>query len=419
MKTINGVHTIVSKSHFDMKSVFVAPTELNDLTKCLKELVESKSNPDNAGPLDEDSVKNVFADTATDISRDILQFTLTTRQYKGLLKYVAAGNYYYKQFGEALDNADVLAFSFGAGPTVNTLIAPEIMQLRNNRNDRRVWAQWEIADILLANQLVGVPAYFFPGLSECGDISQITTDASHQRILKEATKKATPWLHRLGGTPEQNRTQRYLSTEDVAHQYKGTDNDVILVCQAWHAPRCWNICKATGINVVAGRFVDAWSPRDQQDWVRDPLSWLIKESEKPLLDFNDQDARNQIRHHVDNSSVNRVVAQYVGDLRKNVLVELLRNQDANQALSNLLTECKTKAQETKENLASDLKMAESAREVDERNYGGSPSTWDISEDKATDAIYDNRRAWDDAVKYLQGVLDIASDERRRNAISVE
>ncbi len=62
---------------------------------------------------------------------------------------------------------------------------------------------------------------------------------------------------------------------------------VFVIAQAWHAPRVLQLCKANGLNVTGGSFVNMFSENDPQIWTTNPFSWLIKEAgvwaDKPEL----------------------------------------------------------------------------------------------------------------------------------------
>ncbi len=87
-------------------------------------------------------------------------------------------------------------------------------------------------------------------------------------------------LFRIG--LKKSSKKRYLSTNDIVKiglQTIRQVDQVGLIAQAWHAPRCDSLLKQGGINITAGRFIPGFNEDDpKQKWVRDYLSWIIKES---------------------------------------------------------------------------------------------------------------------------------------------
>ena len=195
-------------------------------------------------PIRRKMVEALFQANPVDCSKDRYDVALTNGQYKGLLEYLLYGNFYYQDQVNTDDAEYALAFSFGERPTVNSQIRRSLEKTFGTKsNPPPIYAQWEIADV--------------PPL---GPGAHLT-------------------FHRIGLDPGKD----YITTKEVIRKFKrmtkcDVDTKVFLACQAWHAPRCWCYCQKQQLEVVGGVFVDLFSPNDPQLWVRDELSWVIKES---------------------------------------------------------------------------------------------------------------------------------------------
>jgi hypothetical protein len=195
-------------------------------------------------PIDRAKVETLFQANLIDCTGSRYDAILTNGQYETLVRYLSCGDFYYRNQGNADDAEYVLAFSFGERATVNSQIRFDIEQTFGTKpNPPAIYAQWEIADM--------VP--FGPG-------THLT-------------------FNRIGLDPGKD----YITTREVIQKFRQmTRSDagakVFLACQAWHAPRCWRYCEEAQVSVVGGVFADLFSPNDPQWWVRDELSWVIKES---------------------------------------------------------------------------------------------------------------------------------------------
>ncbi|MFA5105210.1 MAG: hypothetical protein WC527_08585 [Candidatus Margulisiibacteriota bacterium] len=82
----------------------------------------------------------------------------------------------------------------------------------------------------------------------------------------------------------------YITSKGILDAYSSSpdkQDKVFLAGQSWHGPRLIGLCRKAGLNVTGGAFVDVFSPRDTQSWVRDPFSWEIKESSSMMGDNTD------------------------------------------------------------------------------------------------------------------------------------
>ena len=196
-------------------------------------------------PIDRSNVEALFEANPVDCQGNRYEVVLTNAQYEKLVGYLSHEDFYYVDQGNADDAEYVLAFSFGEGPTANSQIRFNIEQTFGTQpTPPTIYAQWEIADM----------APFGPG--------------AHLEF------------HRIGLDPGKD----YITTREVIQKFKAMTNcedgtTVFLACQAWHAPRCWRYCQAENLRVVGGVFADLFAPNDPQSWVRDELSWVIKESQ--------------------------------------------------------------------------------------------------------------------------------------------
>lgn len=172
---------------------------------------------------------------------------LTEGQNQCLLSFLARKKFKLENFGDPKDAQFLLAFSFGEGSIVNNDLAMLVERIYKKHPSLIIAAQWEIADILIDND---------PGLEQ--------------------------HIHRI----EPDHDKEYVTTIDVVEKFikdvfparvVKDKPQIFIVAQAWHAPRCIDICHAKGINVVGGEFSELFSPNDPQSWVRDAFSWVLKE----------------------------------------------------------------------------------------------------------------------------------------------
>ncbi|WP_413113475.1 hypothetical protein [Thaumasiovibrio sp. DFM-14] len=165
---------------------------------------------------------------------------LTTTLKKQLPHYLDNYDMYSSSWGEIKLDNPVLAFSYGAGPEVNALLAQEVVALLDQGVIHAI-VQWEIADIVSA---------LAPELAE--RLSAIRLSAG----------------------------ESYMSTAEVASKAltMTTLRQVTIVAQAWHITRCIRQSSPLGWQCAATRAINEFAPSDPQPWVRHPLDWIVKES---------------------------------------------------------------------------------------------------------------------------------------------
>ncbi|NRB54091.1 MAG: hypothetical protein HRU41_40960 [Saprospiraceae bacterium] len=190
---------------------------------------------------------------------------ITQNQYEDLLNYITRGEYYLDSFEQHLKAVDqVFAFSFGTTDEVNSALA-EVIYSKLSVIDRSMkWIiQWEIFDHLVKKDL---------------DIGNNGTDVESGDLAIKLYRFHDHQVFRIG---KQSREQ-YLSTADIINfgsTLLGDGDQVGIVGQSWHAVRCRKMLEALPHKIVFGSFVDEFCGEDpEQPWVRDFLSWLIKES---------------------------------------------------------------------------------------------------------------------------------------------
>lgn len=173
---------------------------------------------------------------------------LTHGQDQRLQAYLRKGEPHYRRTSFQSDKIPryLLAFSFGENPDVNMQLATSVERAISRLDSLRVFVQWEIANIL------------------CERNGQYRKRVS--RIDFDCDRD-------------------YITSIEVVEKFKSMipkDDGVtlLLVCQAWHAPRCILTCEDRGLRVVQGEFVDEFSPSDPQKWVRNWLAWVLKEGTK-------------------------------------------------------------------------------------------------------------------------------------------
>ncbi len=172
---------------------------------------------------------------------------LTEGQNIRFLSYLQAGNYRCTDFGQEEKPDYLLAFSYGENPDVNMQMATIVESaLKNLQSLKAIVVQWEIANILYER------------------------DGRYRGIVKRI---------------DLDYDRDYITSDEVVERFKPFTNGekdarVFVVCQAWHAPRCIQISRAQGLNIIRGEFIDDFSRSDPQKWVRNWLVWVLKEGTK-------------------------------------------------------------------------------------------------------------------------------------------
>jgi hypothetical protein len=172
---------------------------------------------------------------------------LTEKQNARFLAYLRAGNYRYSDFTQDERPDYLLAFSYGENPDVNMQLATIVERAIDSSPDSlKFFVQWEIANILYERS------------------------ENYRTIVSKI---------------DLDYDREYITSFEVVEKFKraiGRDKDVsvFLVSQAWHAPRCIQICRAQRLNIVRGEFIDDFSLSDPQKWVRNWLAWVLKEGTK-------------------------------------------------------------------------------------------------------------------------------------------
>jgi hypothetical protein len=169
--------------------------------------------------------------------------TITEEQNEKLLNFLKAGVFRCSDFKKSETPNYVLAPAFGDGVSANMQLADRV----------QVWAKKP-----------GVIASF--------------TQSNIADILYERDNTLRKMVQRI----DFELGQDYVTTGSVIRQaaalMTGEPRRVVLIAQAWHAPRALRLCSEAGLEVTAGSFVDEFSPSDPQPWVRNWLVWLFKES---------------------------------------------------------------------------------------------------------------------------------------------
>jgi len=178
--------------------------------------------------------------------QDKCQIKLTTNQKDKLLIYLKdEKNYRLNSYGDLSEADYVLAFSFGENIDVNLEISLIVEEILIQTKKHQIFVQWEIGDLL--------------------SLKNILYKRSINKINYDYDKD-------------------YIDTEEVVTKFleriQTSSPKVLLVSQAWHAPRCKKVCEDRGIEVVGGKFVDEFSPNDNQKWVRNAFRWVLKEATK-------------------------------------------------------------------------------------------------------------------------------------------
>ncbi len=187
-----------------------------------------------------------FVDNPSGFQDGEYKAILTEGQNARFLNYLRAGNYRCRDFGEKEDADYLLAFSYGENPDVNIQLAAIVQKALQAMVSLKAVVQWEIANILYER------------------------DARLKGVVKRI---------------DLDYDRDYITSAEVVEKFKRhakgeEDPSVFVVCQAWHAPRCIQICKRDGLKVVRGEFIDDFSRSDPQKWVRNWLTWVLKEGTK-------------------------------------------------------------------------------------------------------------------------------------------
>ncbi|MCY9874482.1 ElyC/SanA/YdcF family protein [Vibrio barjaei] len=175
---------------------------------------------------------------ATFLKSEQLDYQLNAVQKQRLAQYLETTTLVSENFGSPLNAHSVVAFSFGDSEDVNKRLAN------------------------VATDLVRENGFL---------------DAHIQQEVAEHTT-ALPNAHVIAD-------DNYQTTTDVARKAldKSVGRNVIVVAQAWHAKRCIETCQEVGLNVVGLRTVDRFPQNDPQPWVRNPINWVLKESQREFV----------------------------------------------------------------------------------------------------------------------------------------
>lgn len=165
-----------------------------------------------------------------------------------LRHYLMSKTLYRNDFGDPKEAELAIAFSFGDGVDVNRHLAQIAREVHFFVPEIELYLQHEI-----------------------GVISQIT--ASH--LIS---------------------SDQYQTTYDVANfvAQRQNDKNILVIAQAWHAPRCIETCQQLGFTVKALRVVNAFPINDPQPWVRNPINWVIKESHRNVASGSEISERYQL-----------------------------------------------------------------------------------------------------------------------------
>jgi hypothetical protein len=175
---------------------------------------------------------------------------LTEGQNARLLDYLRNGRYLPPELPNKGSPVQLLAFSFGQNPDANMQLATAVDNPIGELGSLRVVVvQWEIANIL------------------------------YERHRKD--KEYRNRVKRID--PDCDRD--YITSDEVVEKFKRSKGvkereGTFVVCQAWHAPRCIDICVKNELPVVGREFVYDFSPSDPQKRVRNWLAWVLKEGTK-------------------------------------------------------------------------------------------------------------------------------------------
>jgi hypothetical protein len=170
---------------------------------------------------------------------------LTGSQNEKVLAYLSKNAYRLDPKPPAPNPTHLLAFSYGENPDVNHVLATMVERILTAIPGIVPFAQWEIANVVVQRH---------PSLRQ-----------TVQRIDFDYDKD-------------------YITTNQVvaklAERVQPAETKLLIVAQAWHAPRCIDTCQRHGFTVVGWEVVDMFSPSDPQKWVRNAFAWMLKEGSR-------------------------------------------------------------------------------------------------------------------------------------------
>jgi hypothetical protein len=193
------------------------------------------------------TIASLIADPATfGVVHGEYSAVMTRDQGLRLFEYLRKGNYRTDRVETKGKPDAILGLSFGDNPDVNEVLAEKFVGAAVQFPDAEMCPQWELARALRWNSSINKRR-----------IHQIDRDCD--RIYITSLEVIDKFKRNFGAEAAPN---------------------VLLIAQAWHAPRCLDICTKRQVHVVGGAFVDAFSPNDPQEWVRNWLTWVLKEGTK-------------------------------------------------------------------------------------------------------------------------------------------
>jgi hypothetical protein len=168
--------------------------------------------------------------------KSIADYRLDDTQKARLEHYLHSNDLTYTDFGNPLNAHGIVAFSFGDSDDVNKELAEVSVSLMKNNVFLDAHLQQEVA---------------VHALDKVANINVVQNDA-------------------------------YQTTADVARVAleHSVGRNIIVVAQSWHAKRCIETCQQAGLNVVGLRTVQSFPKNDPQPWVRNPINWVLKESNR-------------------------------------------------------------------------------------------------------------------------------------------
>lgn len=170
------------------------------------------------------------------LNHSVVDYCLDDTQKARIEDYLHTNELTLTDFGDPLKAHGIVAFSFGDSEDVNRELADVSVSLMKN-------------NVFLDAHL-------------------------QQEVAVHALEKAT--------NINVIRNDNYQTTADVARVAldHSVGRNVIVVAQAWHAKRCIETCQQAGLNVVGLRTVQSFPKNDPQPWVRNPINWILKESNR-------------------------------------------------------------------------------------------------------------------------------------------
>lgn len=170
------------------------------------------------------------------LDKSVADYRLDDTQKARLEDYLHSNELTHTDFGDPLKAHGIIAFSFGDSEDVNKELADVSVSLMKNNAFLDAHLQQEVA---------------VHALDKVTNINVIRNDD-------------------------------YQTTADVARVAleHSVGRNVIVVAQSWHAKRCIQTCQQAGLNVVGLRTVQSFPKNDPQPWVRNPINWVLKESNR-------------------------------------------------------------------------------------------------------------------------------------------